>query len=66
MELMVGGNKLTGSIPSIIGLLNNLMIVSMYNNNFIGRIPESFCSAPLDQFDMANIGNVCHPGNKYF
>jgi hypothetical protein len=64
MELWIDYNKLAGSIPLSIGLLiQPYDIESMNNNNFMGRIPESFLSTTLDHFDIASIENVCYPGD---
>ena len=44
-------NGLSGSIPSTLGLLQNLKKLSIGNNALSGRLPLSLVAVPLEEFD---------------
>ena len=46
--LNLGGNELTGSIPSEIGNLTNLTRLILSGNQLTGEIPESICDLNIE------------------
>ena len=45
MEANLSTNNLTGSIPSIIGNLTNIINLQLNNNQLSGIIPEEICNS---------------------
>ncbi|OIT20904.1 mdis1-interacting receptor like kinase 1 [Nicotiana attenuata] len=54
-QLILGGNNITGTIPSTICQLKNLTLIDLSNNNISGTIPASLkdCSK-LQHLDLSN------------
>ncbi|CAL8462033.1 g1564 [Coccomyxa elongata] len=55
VELHLGNNNLTGSIPNVIALNSKLQVLTLYNNQLTGTIPSSIGNArQLSNFDITN------------
>ena len=56
-------NKLTGSIPSELGNLNNMNYLFLHENKLIGEIPEGICDLNKDGPYTLRINNnqFCPP-----
>jgi len=57
--LTLDNNKLTGSIPTSIGLYYKLETLTLHNNSFTGNIPQEVCSL----FENGNLKSItidCH------
>ena len=53
-SLDLRGNKLSGSVPDAMGLLQNLKELRIGNNALTGRLPLSLSAVPLDEFDYTD------------
>ena len=52
-DLLVGGNKLTGTLPTELGQLSNLRLVSLAINTFRGTLPSEWGS--LTKLEYLNV-----------
>jgi len=53
--LLLGGNRLSGSIPSNLFYLKDIICLDISNNNFIGKIPSQIKnSSNLIELSMSN------------
>ncbi len=56
-EVRLGGNQLTGEIPSELGNLGNLLNLDLFSNELSGAIPPELEKlTQLDVFDIRNTG----------
>ena len=63
IDLRLGFNDLTGSIPSTIGNLSNLTNIELDDNNFSGIVPDEICNLGGIEFNTGWIQNnqLCPP-----
>lgn len=55
--LTMEANQLQGTVPSELGLLQNLDILSIHHNKFVGSIPEEICLVYDKNPDMALVAD---------